>query len=337
MLGDARKPTGQSIRFYRRERRKLLVAIGGIILLGLGTAGARVAHDRAPISAGDYVVFHFDAVAPDGQLLYTSDPDTARREIDAGNRVLDENVSARHYGPRAGYVVLHRQAPGDGASNASFQPSRFILGYREGDVVVTPYVVNPYGSARSFAIPNTIGPLETEVELDLSALYDERNASTTSRLLGPRENLTEGALVPYAEVLTATVLDIEGDRAHLKIEAAGGDRVFSRVLGFNLTIEPIGGGRVLLHPELAAGDVFKTQGCRLPLELPPGRYRVERATGDVTVVKEAPAVLEHLLDTTLQFRIRVIDVDKWASLRRIPDEVGRLVAALGSVAGGRPA
>lgn len=285
------------------------------------------AFDAAPmVEPGDAVAFHVTAYRQDGAVLFTTNPEMAGRELGTGNPWINPDLTNDTYQPIVGRA---RPAPQttEVSARAAFEPWGFLLGHRPGDVVRTPYIVEPLGSRRNFSVPAAIGPLETVFVLNLTQLYDDENATKTRARWGDRDGLRPGAVVPYAGVWQASVVGVEGDSVTLRAGARPGEPVRSRTLGINLTAQELQEGWVLLRPELAVGDVFVTQGCELPVDrLVPGRFRVVAELPDRFIVQRAPPYFEHVLGENLRLELEILELDKgwsWRSALNAVLDMGR--------------
>lgn len=98
------------------------------------------------VMLGDEVTYYFTVYDENDLILYTTDPTIAASELDAGNLYVEPNLTASAYEPRHGIVSASPLDAPD-ANYTGISPSRYILGYREGDIVETPLIVAALGKA----------------------------------------------------------------------------------------------------------------------------------------------------------------------------------------------
>jgi len=287
-----------------RSRKVRLVALGLAALFVLPVVGLALHRSQGIASEGDYVAFHISAFDPDGQLVWTSDPERAHIAILAGNERLERNLSHATYQPRLGFLSLND--PASGAVN----PSRFLLGHREGDAIRTPLIQGALGEPPRFHVNRLLGPFNATFTVNdtvWTASLREANAQDQDR------KPFAGAEFLYAGTLPAIVRETQEDQHRIEILATEGAVVYSRPLGFHLTIRANAEGRVVLEPILTRTQAFETEKCGIPIDLPPGKYVVLDESEDGFVV--VPQALHALQTESFSFEFRILSIDKWPELR----------------------
>ena len=302
----------------RNARRGWLVALLVAVLLTGGAGAAALALDAPgtrPVAPGDSVEVTFTAYDPENRVLYTTDPDAAKAALADGNTLIPANLSDALYGPRKAVIPAERTP--DRADDPRFLILTYLVGAREGDTIHTPYMIHPFGVPRTYVIPREMGPVDLEFDFDLAQLYDEKHRERSLAVFGPRDVFAPGARVPY-QFLEATVLSVDGDNAHLRVDPAEGDVLHSQKLGFDVAIRHAGEGQVTLHPDLRVGQVFQTVGCKLPVEdLPQGRFRVVDVGPENVTIEAAPLYSEHLQNATLRLEVNILKVEPPSRLETV--------------------
>lgn len=293
-----------------RIRRIALVAatVAAVILSSAGGVVALVERDT-PIAPGDLVTYHVYAYREsDDVLIFTTDLDRARAEVEAGNPVLPKDLDPKAFRP-AGRLVELTPEP--------FEVVRFLVDHRPGDLIRTPYVVNPLGTSAdwpTYTIPRKIGPLATEFDINLQATYKEGSQAWFKDQVD-RTEFVVGNTLPYVGGLVVTVLEASDERARLRLELPTDQEqvVESESIGIPFRIERASEGAIWLYPIVELDQKFETKGCRLPENfLPAGRFTVDQiGTDNVTVKKRPNPLAEPLFNVTARFEYSVVSVEKW--------------------------
>lgn len=291
------------------------VILAAMLASGGTLAAASSVRMGEPIQPRDTVQFHMTVFDSEDRVVYTTDAARAQSEIAAGNAMLDPAVDdSPTYGVRK-LVIPTERPSGHVGNDARIPLAAFLVGAREGDVVESPFIINPFGVPKTYAVPAMLGPADVEFTVDLSMLYDEEHRARSVETFGERSVFVPGARIPY-DILEATVLDVQGDVAWLRVEPDEGDVLRSETLGFPLRVREAGEGKVTLHPVLVTGDVFETKGCKLPVEsLPPGRFRVVTVGAEGATVEAAPLYLEHLQRATLRLEFTILEVEPFTPVK----------------------
>lgn len=286
-----------------------LAAVAAVVLLGTVAA-----MDLAgPIEAGDYVEYHYTAYDAEGRVRYSSDPEVGRREAENGNPYVNPDLAHHQYRVRGAFLEGERPE-GDGPR---VQPSTYLVGRAVGETVGTPLIESALGNSRTYALPGAFGPFPRSFDIDLARMFAGEGGAANREAYGGPEEFVVGYRFPYAEIYEGEIVARNETHARARLMFEDGDIVHSKIFGANFTVEDVGDDRVLMRPVLSAGEAFQTRGCRLPVDLAPGRYRVEAINATTLVIREAPEFAEHVLDETLRLEFTILAAQKWTTLKRV--------------------
>lgn len=286
----------------QRKTILLLALVSGLALVALPLVAAVSRDEARPVREGDVVTYHATIRRLDGVVVYTSDEEVGRREIAAGNALLPTDFSAKPYGPQVRAVEF---------TDAAWETTRFLVGRRVGDVVETPWMVKPFGSADDHSLPEVLGVYPKRMTLDLDEAFARGDRPRWDVEGLARDDFAEGRVVTFSTGLNATVERVREGRAELVLHATPGGAVGSKIFGFPIAVEEVDAEHVRLRPVLEPGDRFRTAGCSIPDGvIPPGEYTVtRREEGRIQLRENASGARALVLDETLRIEYRILAVE----------------------------
>lgn len=281
----------------------LLVAMGAV-------AGVReAARDPSTdgLAEGDWVRFELTATTAAGEIVHTTEMALAQEEAAAGNRFFQGELNASRYVPYAGHIVLPQEE-----ADAPVALPRYLLGATPGSVVTVGPLEHVFGVPNTFTFDQTLDPLQATFQVDLDKLEAPTKWNATLATYGDTTLFKPGHRFLLAGTLDATVTRLEDRTATITVDAADGDTLYSRPLGFNLSVERLADGRLLLHTLLKEGDEFRAYDCKpLPVALEPGDWRVTKAAnGSVTVEPAFSPEARTKYMEPLHFAFKILEVRK---------------------------
>lgn len=280
------------------------------MLVGLLLAGGALAAIDAPrdgvISKGDHIDYHITAYNAANEVVFTSDATKGA----TGATALAQNESL--YGLRGGPFEMTKLNDTD---PHRFLPSMYLAGHRQGDIIRTPLIVEPFGARPVYFLPRTIGPVALEFDVNFTNARGEPTVGIDAA------KMIAGNVVPYAQVLEALVTEANETRAHLVVQGDVGTTFDSIVLGLPLKISKVEDGQATLEPQASVGQQFNTQGCSLPGNVIfPGNYTVTSEVPEGYYLDMDMGQYEVLYGQPLRFELEIVKVrdhNPWTFIPKI--------------------